>query len=194
MAVHRAWRRGSSNADRFSNRRRPAAAPKPGLCRARCVHSWLLRATHPLVHERTEIGKGRELRYVQLGRSISAPSNLSRSEPTPRGWSVRSAGHAGITDKVMDHKPVPDEQKDHCAQGRADEPRALIEPIPADHLADESRNESAGDAYQGRQDKSSWIVRPRRKHPRDKTGDEADDDNPYDVGHGQSPEMSCSIL
>ena len=49
----------------------------------------------------------------------------------------------------MDHQPVPDEQKDHRAYGRADEPRALIEPIPTDGLADESRNESAGDAYQG---------------------------------------------
>jgi predicted metalloprotease len=58
MAVHRAWRRGSSNADRFSDWRRPDAAPKPGLCRARCLHSRLVRPAHALVHERTEIGKG----------------------------------------------------------------------------------------------------------------------------------------
>jgi hypothetical protein len=36
-------------------------------------------------------------------------------------------------------KPIPDEQHDHRSDRRRDETRALIEPIPTDRLAEESR-------------------------------------------------------
>ncbi len=41
------------------------------------------------------------------------------------------ARRAQIADNMVDHKPVPDEQHDQCADGGADKTRALIEPIPA---------------------------------------------------------------
>ena len=44
---------------------------------------------------------------------------------------------------MVDHKPVPDEQHDHCANGRADKTRALIELIAADQLANKGCNKCA---------------------------------------------------
>ena len=47
---------------------------------------------------------------------------------------------------MVDHKPVPDEQHDHCANDRADKTRALIELIPADELANKGCNKCADDS------------------------------------------------
>ena len=58
----------------------------------------------------------------------------------------------------MDHEPVPDEQHDDRPERRGDEAGALIRPVPADGLADEGRDERAGDAEQGRQDEPGRVV------------------------------------
>ena len=44
-------------------------------------------------------------------------------------WSAALRSRVRIADNMVDHKPVPDEQHDHCANGRADKTRALIELI-----------------------------------------------------------------
>jgi hypothetical protein len=53
---------------------------------------------------------------------------------------------------------VPDEQDDQCADNRADQTRALIGTVPADSLTDESRDESARDPEQRREDEAGRVV------------------------------------
>jgi hypothetical protein len=43
------------------------------------------------------------------------------------------------------HEPVPDEQYEQRPNGRTDEPRALVEPVPADGLAEEGGDERTAD-------------------------------------------------
>jgi hypothetical protein len=78
---------------------------------------------------------------------------------------------------------VPDEQHHDRAHHGCDQTGALIEPVPADHLADEGGQESADDAEDRGQDESLRIVGPGREKARNDPSDEANHDNPKDV-HG----------
>ena len=55
---------------------------------------------------------------------------------------------------MVNHKPVPDNQHDHCANGRADKTRVLSELIPAEGLANKGCNECAGDPKNGCENKA----------------------------------------
>jgi hypothetical protein len=46
---------------------------------------------------------------------------------------------------MMHHEPVPDEQHDHCTNGRANKASPLIKPIPADDLANKGGDECSND-------------------------------------------------
>jgi hypothetical protein len=70
---------------------------------------------------------------------------------------------------------------------RGDETGALIGPVPADGLADEGRDERAGDSQRSGKDEAFRLVRTRRKHARDQAGNEADNDDPDDVPHDDLP-------
>ena len=78
----------------------------------------------------------------------------------------------------MDHESVPDKQHDERPEGCADETCALIEPVPADGLADEGGDESAGDSQRSGKDEALRFVRTRRNHARNQAGNEADYDDP----------------
>ena len=113
-------------------------------------------------------------------RTVLEPAALAR-----RG---RIGRCARIADGAVDHEPVPDEQDDQRADGRGDEARALIDPVPADGLADEGGEECAGNSEQRGQDEARRVVRSRRQNARDDAGDEADEDDPED------PDMTLSRL
>src|SRR5204863_3485575 len=81
----------------------------------------------------------------------------------------------------------PDEQHDQRADGGGDEAGALVRAVMADGLTDPGRQERAGNAEHGGQDKAARIVRARGKHPRDDAGDKADDDDPDNAAHGGGP-------
>ena len=68
-----------------------------------------------------------------------------------------------FADHAAGDQPVPDEQHHQCADGRGDEAGALVGAVMADRLADEGREERAGDAEYGGQDEAARIVRARRK-------------------------------
>src|SRR5262249_37525276 len=70
-----------------------------------------------------------------------------------------------------------------------DETSTLVEPVPADGLADEGGDEGAGDSKHGGKDEAFRLVRTRRKHARDQAGNEADDDHPDDVPHDDLPRL-----
>jgi hypothetical protein len=55
---------------------------------------------------------------------------------------------------------VPDEQHHDGANRRSDKTRTLIEPVPANRLADEGGQESADDAEDRRQDESLRLLGP----------------------------------
>src|SRR2546430_16282575 len=80
---------------------------------------------------------------------------------------------------------APDEQHDHRAHDCSDEPGSLISVVPAHSLAQISRDKGSDNSEKRRENKSGWLVVPRRDEFRDHTCDEADDDRPYDV-HGAS--------
>jgi hypothetical protein len=90
----------------------------------------------------------------------------------------------------MGHQPVPDEQHEQRADGRADETRALIEPVPTDGLADEGCDERAGDPEPSRQYEAIQVVRTGREETRDDAGDEADHDDPDNVRHDDLPGLA----
>src|SRR5688572_9101373 len=73
-------------------------------------------------------------------RTSSRPMSISRVELDAR------APHARIGNGSAHHEPVPDEQDSAGADCRRDKSGALIGPVPADGLADESREECPGDA------------------------------------------------
>ena len=87
----------------------------------------------------------------------------------------------------MNDEPVPDEQDDKRPDGRGDEAGTLVEPIPAEGLADEGRQKSTCDSKHGGQDETAWIVRSWRKQSRNDAGNEADDDNPDEARHENLP-------
>src|SRR6185312_2632260 len=93
--------------------------------------------------------------------SIAAPGT-----PTGPGQGAcrrsRSA-RAGIGKDAMHDEPVPDEEHDERADRGADEARTLVEPIPADRLADEGRDEGADDPQHRRQDEAPRLVGPWRQ-------------------------------
>ncbi len=84
------------------------------------------------------------------------------------------ARRAPIADNTVDHKPVPDEQHGQCADGGADKTRALIEPIPADCLANKGGHDRASDPEHSCENKARWLIRSRRHLARDEAGDESD--------------------
>jgi len=51
---------------------RAVATAGAGLCGARRFHPRHFATAHPLVHDRAEVGEGRELRHVQRGTALSA--------------------------------------------------------------------------------------------------------------------------
>src|SRR5215467_13610747 len=85
---------------------------------------------------------------------------------------------ARVGNGVVNDEPVPDEQDDERAKGRRDEAGALVDPIPADGLADEGGQKSACYSKHGGQNETTRIVWSRRQHSRDDAGNEADHDDP----------------
>ena len=73
---------------------------------------------------------------------------------------------------------MPDEEHDERTNDSADQAGALIGPVPADRLPDQCRDERAGNAEEGGENKSRWVVWSRRQKARDDSGDKADDDHP----------------
>jgi hypothetical protein len=121
-------------------------------------------------------------------RGASARGSL---EPAAR----RRAGVGGVARKnAVGHQPVPDEQHEQRADGRADETRALVEPVPTDGLADEGCDERAGDPEPSRQYEAIQVVRTGRDETRDDAGDEADHDDPDNVRHGDLPGLALGSL
>src|SRR5215813_14958085 len=78
--------------------------------------------------------------------------------PTARRRRGRLGGHARIADDAIYHESVPDKQHDERPEGCADETCALIEPVPADGLADEGGDESAGDSQRSGKDEALRFV------------------------------------
>src|SRR5262249_59485504 len=85
--------------------------------------------------------------------------------------------------RVWGAERVPDKQHDHRTDGSADETGTLIEPVPADGLADEGGEESAGDPQHRGQEETLRIVWARREQARDQASDEADHDDPDEARH-----------
>src|SRR5262245_42676866 len=93
----------------------------------------------------------------------------------------------------MGDEPVPDKQHDHRTDRSADEAGTRIEPVPADGLADEGGEESAGDPQHRGQEETLRIVWARREQARDQASDEADHDDPDDVRHPNLPRLYLSL-
>src|ERR1700730_12204737 len=72
---------------------------------------------------------------------------------------VGARGVARIGHGAVGHQPVPDEQHEQRADGRADETRALVEPVPTDRLADEGCDERTGNPAPGRQYEAVRAIR-----------------------------------
>src|ERR1700732_2749169 len=100
---------------------------------------------------------------------------------------VRARGVARIWHNAVGHQPVPDEQHEKRAHGRADQTRALVEPVPTDGLADEGCDERAGDPEPGRQYEAGRAIWTGRDETRDDAGDESDHDDPDNVVHDDLP-------
>lgn len=98
--------------------------------------------------------------------------------------SVALLFHARVADDMVDDKPVPDEQDDHGADSRADKTGSLIEPVPADGLANKGGNECADNLQNSCKNKTSRAIRSRRYKTRDEAGDEPDHNDPDNVRHG----------
>ena len=98
-------------------------------------------------------------------------------------------GYSPLGYDAMNHEPFPDEQHDERADRSGDETSTLIEPVPADGLADEGGDEGAGDSQRGGQDEAFRLVRTRRNHARNQAGNEADYDDPDDVPHDNLPRL-----
>src|SRR5580658_994787 len=114
--------------------------------------------------------------------SSSAASHGARCAPGRSGAKrTRPLSFAGIGDHALGHQAVPDEKYDDRADHRRDQSRALVRTVVSDRLTDPGRQERAGDPQERGQDEARRIVRPRRKKARDKTGDEADDNDPKDT-------------
>src|SRR5215510_16070873 len=94
---------------------------------------------------------------------------------------------AGVGNGVANDEPVPDEQHDERADGRGDKARALVDPIPADGLADEGCQKGACDAEHGGQNETTRIIWSWRKQPRNDPGDEANHDDPDEARHDNLP-------
>src|SRR3984893_106051 len=105
---------------------------------------------------------------------------LGRLPPSPR---LR----ARIRDHGFDHEPFQDEQNDQRADDGGDKARALIGPIPADGLADESREKRPGDTDHGGEEEARGIVRAGRQDARDNAGDTADHKDPQKAAHDSHP-------
>src|SRR5262249_56596067 len=87
------------------------------------------------------------------------------------------------------HDSVRDKQHDDRPGVCADETCAVMEPVPADGLADEGGDESAGDSQRSGKDEALRFVRTRRNHARNQAGNEADYDDPDDVPHDDLPRL-----
>src|SRR5262245_42437103 len=98
-----------------------------------------------------------------------------------------------IAEHPARHQTVPDEQHHDGADGRGDETGALIRSVVADRLADEGREERAGNAEDGGQDETGRIVGAGRDQAREDTRNEADDDDPDDAAHVRPPSKDSSV-
>src|SRR4051812_7262172 len=87
----------------------------------------------------------------------------------------------------MYDEPVPDEQDGKRPEGRGDEAGTLVQPIPAEGLADEGRQKGTCDSKHGGQNETARTVRSWRKHSRNDAGNEADHDDPDEARHENLP-------
>src|SRR6516162_2354015 len=94
---------------------------------------------------------------VVCARVISEPEEL---QPSARRGRSRTGLVAWIPNHVVSDEPVPDEQYEQRTDSRANEAGTLVDPVPADGLADESGEERAGDPQEGRQDEPRGVVLP----------------------------------
>src|SRR6266487_6025471 len=118
-------------------------------------------------------------------------AKLRTAMPRRRGTGRSAVGlqpapAAHVADRIGAHQSVPYEQHQQRTDDRADDARALINPIPADGLAEIGRHERADDAEHRSQNETVGIVGPRRQNPRDDARDESNQDDPQDV-HRISP-------
>src|SRR5262245_17081813 len=98
----------------------------------------------------------------------------------------RREGRAGSRDSDPAWGPpsrhgAPDQQQNHGSHDRADETGALAGVIPAKRLPEESRDDGADDAENGRQHETGRLVFAGRDQLRDNARDEPDDDGPDDA-------------
>jgi len=105
------------------------------------------------------------------------PDRLRESAPDLANTPHRAGALAGA--RCSD--AVPDEQHDDGAQGRGDESSALVSLVPADCLADECRQEGAGDAQRRGQEDAGRLLGRRREQARDDAGHEADQNDPEEA-------------
>src|SRR5262249_14828183 len=83
------------------------------------------------------------------------------------------------------NEPIPDEQHDQSTNSCADETRALIRAVPADHLAKPGRDECARDTQNSSEYEARGVIRPWREHACDNAGHEANENDPEDA-HARS--------
>src|SRR6516164_1132133 len=117
------------------------------------------------------------------GMRKDTSSGLTRGIMLHQTSGLQPPARAGILDNPPHHQSVPDEQDHHRTHHGRDKTCALIGPVPANHLADEGRKESADDAKDRREDKTLRIVWPGREKARNETGEKPDHNDPKDV-HG----------
>src|SRR5215470_9354962 len=91
-------------------------------------------------------------------------STIGESLPWPLCGSAawrRCAGigvSAWVGNGAVNDEPVPDEQDDERTECGCDEAGALVEPIPAESLADERRQEGTCDSEHGGQNEPARII------------------------------------
>src|ERR1700730_2488990 len=133
--------------------------------------------------------------YLWSDETLASPlsSKLSLEAAARRG--ARAAGRvARIGHNASGHQPVPDEQHYHRANDRADETRALVEPVPTDSLAYEGCYERAGDPEPGRQYEAGRAIRTGRDETRDDARDKANHDDPDNVVHDDLPVALAALI
>ena len=90
---------------------------------------------------------------------------------------------ARVGNGAVNDEPVPDEQDGERTYGRGDEASTLVDPIPAESLADEGRQKGTCDSKHGGQNETARVVWSWRKQPRNDAGNEADHDDPDEARH-----------
>src|ERR1700678_2237598 len=104
------------------------------------------------------------------------PAPLRRSPF--EGLLLGSRSDAGIADGAHGYQPIPNEQHNNCADQRANKSGALVDPIPADRLANEGCEERSHDAEHGGEDETRRLIRAGRNQASDDTSHKSDNDDP----------------